>query len=407
MTWRDELRRVTLTDGRQLIGASFRGVPFFVESADRSGGRRIVVHEFPLREDPYVEDLGRRARSFRVDGYVLGADYVAARDALLAALEDTSGPGELVHPYYGVKRAICAGMSVRESIVDGGIAIFSIEFQETPAQAAAPTEETDLPAQVASSATAAVAATQAEFSEAFDVDGLPAFALESAARALAAAAEELGARLAPAVRSAQELAALDSSIHGLTTQAGALVRQPGEVLGALQGALTGLADTAANSPGALLEGLLAAYGVDLGPDVLETTTTRIRERANQVAITSALRRLIVIEAARLAPLVPYASIEEATAARDAVAGKLEEQAAIAEDTAYPALVQLRADVVRAVPGDATFARVISISRPVALPSLLVAYQLYGSVELEADVVARNGARHPGFLAGTLKVLSNG
>src|SRR5262245_27796266 len=119
MTWREDLRRIAI-DGRELVGASFRGAPFLVESSERSGGRRVVVHEFPLRDEPFVEDLGKRGSVFRVDGYVIGDDYLTQRDALLAALEDESGPGELVHPYHGVRRAVCVNLGVRETRSDGG-----------------------------------------------------------------------------------------------------------------------------------------------------------------------------------------------------------------------------------------------------------------------------------------------
>lgn len=137
------------------------------------------------------------------------------------------------------------------------------------------------------------------------------------------------------------------------------------------------------------------------------TATRIREAANLDALGGALRRVAAIEAARLSPTVPYVSIEDATAARDLVTSRLDEQALGAGDTAYPALVTLRSDVARAVPGDAALARVVTVTRRTAIPSLLLTYQLYGSVDLEADVLARNGVSHPGVLVGDLKVLSNG
>jgi prophage DNA circulation protein len=406
MSWRDELRRVTMPDGRRLIGASFRGVAFFVESADRTGGRRTVTHEFPLRDHPYVEDLGRRARVFQVEAYVLGDDYVRRRDELLAALEDTAGPGELVHPYHGIRRAICSGLTTRESIAEGGMARLSIEFSETPALPTQPTTVADLPEQVARSADAAQVATQAEFAETYDASGLPSFALESAEFALVAMAADMREALAPVVRSTQELAMLDAQLHLLTAEASSLVRQPADVLDAFLATTASLVDTAASAPGAVMRALLDAYAVDLGPVPPATTATRLRERANQAALAGALRQLLAISAARLAPQVPYPSIEEATAARDEVAALLEEQAALAGDTAYPALVQLRADVVRAVPGDAVFARIVTVSRRVAIPSLLLSYQLYGSVEEEADILARNSVRHSGFVAGELRVLSD-
>jgi len=406
MSWRDDLRRVTLSDGRRLIGASFRGIPFLVDVSERGGGRRAVVHEFPLRDDPFVEDLGRRARTFRVDGYVLGDEYIAERDALLAALEDVSGPGELVHPSHGVRRAICTGLSTRETIVDGGMAIFSIEFTEAPAQSLTPTEVPDPAGQVAASADTAITATEDEFVEKYDVDGLPSFALASAQTALTSATAALKEKLSPVVRDTQELAALNGQLNKLTTTASSLVRQPTEVLGEFREAITGLLETAVNSPEAVMDALADAYTIDLGSPAPETTATRERERANQLVLVGSLRRILAIEAARLIPLVPFESIEEATEARDTVADMLEEQAGIAGDTAYPALVTLRSEVLQAVPGASVFARLITVTRRVPIPSLLLSYQLYGNVDQELDIVARNHVPHPGFMSGDIQVLSS-
>lgn len=405
MTWREDQRRVTIA-GKQFIGASFRGVAFFVESEEVSGGRRAVVHEFPGRADPFVEDLGRKARSFRLDGYVLGDDYLTQKDTLLAALEDEDGPGELVLPSHGVRRAICESCSVRTSRAEGGIAMFSLEFCETPLQAPVPTEVVDSAEQVGDSADTAVVAADAELVEQYDADDLPAFALESAETALINATEAIAAKLAPIVSATQELAEFTGRIALLTTRAASLVRQPGSVVGEFRAAITGLVETAAAAPGSVMDGLVRAYAADLGIPVAAITATRERELANQTALIGALRRVIAIEAARLAPLVAFTSIDEATAARDKVAGLLEEQAATAGDTAYPALVDLRSQVMRAVPGNSAFARVVTVTRRVPIPSLLLAYQLYGSVDLEADILARNRIRHPGFIAGDLQVLSD-
>src|SRR6516225_8058840 len=54
-----------------LLPAMFDGCPFFVEAGSQSGGRRIVTHQFPKRDMPYSEDMGRRATEFQVRGYVI------------------------------------------------------------------------------------------------------------------------------------------------------------------------------------------------------------------------------------------------------------------------------------------------------------------------------------------------
>lgn len=402
--WRDDLRTVTLPDGRKMVGASFRGVPFLVETAELSTGRRVVVHEFPLRDDPFVEDLGRRARRFRVDGYVIGDDYLTQKNALLDALE-LEGPGQLVHPYYGQRRAIGETTSVRETKADGGMAIFAIEFCETPVQAPVPSIAVDATGEVAAAADTAQAAVKAELVEKDDPAGLPEFALTSAEAALTKASTALSTKLAPLVKDAQELATFNGRLQILTTQAAALVHKPADLVAQFLEAITGLAITAESAPGAMFTALVEAYNEDLGALQTALTATRARELANQLALQGALRRVMAIEASRLAPTIPFASIDEATAARDRVAALLEEQAGGAGDTAYPALVDLRSQVLRAVPGGQVFARVVAITRRTAVPSLLLAYQLYGSVDQELDVIARNRIRHPGFIVGDLKVIS--
>ena len=79
---------------------SFRGVPFWCDKISRDGGRRLVVHQFPLRDTPYVEDLGADAKKLTVTVYVAseGADGEATaleqqleleRQATASALQST------------------------------------------------------------------------------------------------------------------------------------------------------------------------------------------------------------------------------------------------------------------------------------------------------------------------------
>ncbi|KKK49066.1 hypothetical protein LCGC14_3138830, partial [marine sediment metagenome] len=91
---------------------------------------------------------------------------------------------------------------------------------------------------------------------------------------------------------------------------------------------------------------------------------------------------------------------------DEIADALDAQAATAGDTVYPLLIHLRARVLRAVPGSAVLARLLTIERPTTVPSLLLSYGLYGDVDREGDVVTRNGVQHPAFVGGTLQVLSD-
>lgn len=407
MSWRDDLQRVRHLDGRELIGASFRGVPFFVASSERAGGRRAPVTEFPGRDDPYVDDLGRKARAFAVEAYVIGDSYVRHRDALLSALEDVEGPGELVHPYHGVRRAVCIDVTVRESAADGGIAVFAISFQEAPDRPSSPVEIADLLAQVDVAASAAVIAVRAELEATCNVLGLPEFALESANVVVRNASAALYDAAAPLIENTQALARMNAQVGILDAQVSALVRTPGQLLDRFLGAILTLADSVADAiPSGFLDALFSVYDAPVGADVGGATPTRLRERANQLALTRALRRAAIVEAARRAPRVAFPSIQRASAARDEILRRMDEQLAVAEVDAFPALQSLRAAVALALPGEGAYARELTIKRHVAIPSLLLSHQLYGSSSGEADLVARNETPHPGFMGGDLKALSD-
>lgn len=81
----------------RLRGGSYNGVPFKVALDERSGGRRLAVHEFARSEASLVEDLGRVTRRQRVTAYVAG-DASSATAEALAAILDAPGPGLLVLP---------------------------------------------------------------------------------------------------------------------------------------------------------------------------------------------------------------------------------------------------------------------------------------------------------------------
>ena len=90
-----------------LHAASFRGVPFAVESGDGSFGRRQAVHEYPYRDQVWVEDMGRSTRRLTLTGFIVqssrvytASDIMSQRDSLIAAVE-MAGSGTLVHPTLG------------------------------------------------------------------------------------------------------------------------------------------------------------------------------------------------------------------------------------------------------------------------------------------------------------------
>jgi prophage DNA circulation protein len=126
---------------QSLKPASFRNVQFLVDISAQGGGRRGVLHEYPKRDTPYWEDMGRRARHHPVQGYLIGSNYLPQRDQLIAAL-DAAGNGMLVHPLLGAMVVGCDHWTCQESRERGGYCTFEMAFSEagSPANASALTD---------------------------------------------------------------------------------------------------------------------------------------------------------------------------------------------------------------------------------------------------------------------------
>ena len=116
MSWKDSLRP-----------ASYRGVPFHCQDRSHETGRRIHNHEYPKRDENFAEDMGRRTRTWSVNAYVIGEDYMAQRDRLIAACE-RQGAGSYVDRWRGSRQAVCETISLVETEHEGRFCKFSIKY---------------------------------------------------------------------------------------------------------------------------------------------------------------------------------------------------------------------------------------------------------------------------------------
>lgn len=123
-----------------LMPAAFNGAMFHCEVNSREGGRRIVVHQFPKKDLPYAEDMGRHAREFSVRGYCIvfpydtnvplyQRDYRVPRDMLLSQLE-AGNPGILQLPTQPPQVVVCPRFRMTEEEKFGGYCVFDMTFVE-------------------------------------------------------------------------------------------------------------------------------------------------------------------------------------------------------------------------------------------------------------------------------------
>lgn len=411
MGWRDTLRT-----------ASFRGIEFKVAAHDADFGRRQFTHEYPQRDEPYTEDLGRRKREFAVDAYVVGDDYTVARDKLITACE-TAGPGELVHPYLGAMQVVCTGLKVSEASVDGRMCRLGLTFIEA-GKAQFPSGTSNAVSAVTGAAGGLSSAAGDGFLSKFTTTGLPSFVVDAASGRLTNLSTLLTNLTQNPLGDAQTVAAFFNSVTGFGADALSLVADPPNLLASVTDALSSLSDVFGIRSEAVYDTVYDAHNTPYAGST--ATASRVQEQTNYEAFNALVRQSVLAARAQVAVLKVenadllaggtspngYATREEAIAARDALADALDAEMENPATTTevFQALTSLRAEVVRGIPGPTLrLPSVLTVTPRATQPAVVLAYRLYQDATRGDEIAARNRAPHPGFLNGgtALEVLSDG
>ena len=404
--WRDSLRP-----------ASFRGVPFEVDNASGEFGRKVAVHNFPLRNTASTEDLGQAARTFSIEGFIIGRDYMSGRDAMISAIE-TAGPGILIHPWLGQRRVTLTGpVEISQSSREGGMCRFTLDFVEEP-ETTAPTQFTDTSVAVTEAAGDLQAQATGSFTDTFSVSKQLDSVIKDATDIVSDLSDQFDNLVAPLKA---EGSALDSFIAaGLDLRSNiiGLAIRPIELAASISGMIQGIRTIAATPEDALtaLKGLLR-FGASYR-QVAVTTPARQAQADNRQALFSFVRQSAAAEAVLAISDMDFAAYDDAVAIRDDMADRLDDLALgvadAGDDDGYRALADLRLIMVQDVTArGGNLARLRTYTPPVSEPALVLAYRLYNDTarieERAEDIIARNGIAHPGFIGGgmALEVLNDG
>lgn len=415
MSWRETV--TAQSDGGKMLRGSLGGASFVVPQAELECGRRTQTHEYPLQDIPWVEDLGRSRRLWRLEVFVdarYDQDYTTARDALIAVIEKP-GPHTLIHPWYGQQRVSLAEPArVRESSREGGRATFNLVLSES-GERNYPSSGTDTPTVVQQRADTALQEALSAFSEVFSTDFVPEFVRDGAGEVIASALDEISSAAALVPGLAGGLETLSGIRAIITGGLASLLASPSDLADQLTGAVAALGDIADDPGDALrMQQRLWSFGDELLA-VPRTTATRVIQSDNQSALAALVRRTAVIEAARSAASIDYEYLQQAVAARDSIADALDAEMEWTDaagnpvdDALYSTLQALRSAVVKDVTvRGANLATLVGYTPLTTLPALVVAHDIYGDATRADDISARNQVRHPGFVPGgtELEVLS--
>jgi prophage DNA circulation protein len=439
MGWRDNL---------SLKGkGSFREIEFFVDSADSSIGRRVASYEYPGRDKPMVEDLGRSARRFDLTCYVLGENYMDDRDRLRLAFEK-AGPGPLVHPYWGEMTAIVDGpVSIRESTAEGGIARFTLKLIEFGGQEKTPTVTPDTETAVENEADTAVAAAATELEAEWSIEDAISDVVQEAVDVVNAATSALSA-INSRVNAVMNLVdSVGDSITAMSDTVASLVAAPGQlassvtnIIADIHAGIATIGDSwdnyfdenetgnntagspsiaaAASTPATATtraEIMLQAFNsmMEYGSDFAEVPTTtpqRIQQGVNQTAFVLLFKTVAVAETCRTAASTPFANYQQAIRIRDALTDAIDDLSDQVGDETYAALADLRAALSKHLIQVAADLPVVSeYTPPKDLPALVLSQMIYGDATHETELIDRNNIRNPAIVPSTavLEVVTDG
>ena len=395
--WKDSLRK-----------ASWRGVEFYWTDASTTFDPMVVVHKYPQRRGGWSEDLGLGPDEMEVVGYVLGPDYMLARDRLIKAIKE-GGPGTLVHPTLGeMTVALKPPVRIQESTREGGMCRFTLVFVEE-GDNKYPTETAVSAAAASDAVDAAQAVVAQDFADSFETGGLDL--LESdAAKALLDVVSTISDAFGALRVITRTVDGTIAMLTALTSAPLAAVRSAlslAETLAALFGSTssTTSSTTSAGTTGSTLTALATVAG---GVASIATTPASARQDLNRAALERLVRRQAAIGAAAVAVTASYDSRDDAITARDH-AIRLLDSARIddgATGAVWAALTDLRAATARAMGEKAgTLASIRWIDMAESMPTVLLAYRELGDATRAGEVMARNRDRiwHPLFVPAGVRI----
>lgn len=426
--------------GQQLQPASFRNLPFGVVVSRGSYGRRNALHEYPNRETCWVEDMGRQARRITVQGFLVGDDVIARRDAFIRAAE-ASGDGELVHPTLGRVTVALMDFGFTERWDRGRVIDITLVCIEQ-GKRLYPQAKTD----DAKAAQAAAAVSKRQQALQFIADATAK--LRTVTDAAASAAREASAWASlgisvvrdatslwnTAANLAGEFGRIGKAVKGLglsptrtptATAISALVGQGAAARAAVGTSATTLATASAGlsattipaftDAAAGLAAAVRAASPTPGQAVRALLQLAARPTAGSGPLSDAagalLRRAALAELVLAVTTYTAASADDAHDLRQTVTRALDAEITAAGDTGadgvYAALTTCRTHVVAALnAAGAAMPAMKPMTLPAGQPSLVLAHRLYQDAGRADELVAATAVRHPAFMPTGFRVLAS-
>lgn len=421
----------------KLLPASFRGVPFEVSSGSLKGGRRTVVHEYPQRDKPYVEDLGKAARQITIEAFVVGDNYIDRGSALLAEIEKP-GSGTLIHPWLGEMTVTVTSVSELRFDTELGVAYLTFVATES-GDLEFPETGTDAQSAALEAADALSLSAINKFVDSIDLSIVSEYIDSALSGALLDVLGVVGsAEIAKAFGFATGVADLASKGLALISKDPKVFAQ--KLAGALGLSKWATTATAWSRVAKQLRNLASDEKLSSGTrakieadrDRLPLSDTQKAAMTNRAAVESLTRQLLLAQVVGVSALIgtskdtsapgamvtaaaspfveqePLQSYDDLIEVRNELLEVLDQELLMeTDDEMYQAIEKARTAVFEAVTERANAqSRLITVTPPDIMPAVVLAYDYHDDANRDREIALRNGIDHEGFCpAEEMKVSS--
>jgi prophage DNA circulation protein len=391
-----------------LLPASFRGIPFLVNSTSFDAGRKIVTHEFPNSNNRTDEDLGRLNRTYNISATITGQfpfEYDIKKLALIAAL-DKPGVGILIHPFDGLLNVVAKTYTLTESENELNIATFNIVFSESTRNIS-PFTLSDTLSEIFTAVELAIAAISTLISLRYGVNTDAPSNISDGVKKVTGVST-LFTNAAQRFDADQSTSSTFRDALRVYKEATALNAVNGDALGANTTDLFQKIDdtTIAPSEALALYRTFFSYG-DNDQNVLPTTAARLERNANRGLINALVQVTALSLSYRNASLVNFEredQIQELAADLDAQYLKIIENDYL-DDSSANALTDLKTKMANFFRQAEIAAYKINTIETNTLPISVLTYQYYGNLDLVDELIDLNGIQDVSFVKGEVEILT--
>lgn len=412
-TWRDDL-----------LPASFRGISFLIPQASVPVGMKGQLHEFPQRDEPFFEQLGKQSQVHRLTCWIIGDDCFERRDKFLEAIQ-TPGSGELVHPWLGRMQVKVGEGDMTHDFQQGGMVSFSVTFYpDTPLKF--PTAKVNSQQQVVKASDSLLDSALARYKSAMAKVDQARLGLARLRNTLSSVYTVIQQQFAPFVGVFTNLTGFVESILNSPDSLSSLFSSYFSDFSVDDYVGSDSSSSYRNTVAVATQQSEAVTSINTVPQVGGVDTIAASQATADLVQDALLVQLALIisempitsqpVSTNSTPSVEQQSIQPVTRPevpvaddvlqlRDSLDEAIFEASLKADSAHYMVLNTLRQAVVKHLTAvAASGVRLVDITPPETLSALVIAYRRFGDATRAPEVVQRNHIRHPGFIpAAPIKI----